>query len=97
MTASQDVSTLIGTKPKSTARSGCNIQSVVLAVDARHLARMLCLSVRTVRAMDAGGKLPRPLRLGGRSIRWLVTEIHSWLQAGAPDRVAWEARKGSSE
>ena len=62
-----------------------------LAVDARQLGRMLGLSVRTLRVMDAGGKLPRPVRLNGHSVRWVVSEIESWLAAGAPDRQTWEA------
>ena len=63
-----------------------------LAVDARQLARMLALSVRTIRTMDAGGKLPRPIRLNG-SVRWIVSEIESFLAAGAPDRATWETLK----
>lgn len=35
------------------------------AVNARQLADVLGLSVRTVRRLDSSGKLPRPLRIGG--------------------------------
>jgi predicted DNA-binding transcriptional regulator AlpA len=68
-------------------------QTQALAVDARQLGAMLGLSVRTIRTMDAGGKLPRPIRLNG-SVRWVVTEIQAWLLAGAPSRPDWEALKG---
>ena len=63
-----------------------------LVVDARRLAKLLCAGVRTVRTWDAAGKLPKPIRIGGRVV-WRVAEIREWLAAGAPDRAAWEARK----
>ena len=65
-----------------------------LAVDAKDLGAMLRLSVRTVRTMDAAGKLPRPLRLNGRAVRWVLdgpTGIRAWLVAGAPNRQQFEA------
>jgi predicted DNA-binding transcriptional regulator AlpA len=65
-------------------------------VDARRLAAMLCAGIRTVRTWDAAGKLPAPLRIGGRVV-WRVSEIRDWLDAGAPDRQTWarirDARK----
>jgi predicted DNA-binding transcriptional regulator AlpA len=66
-----------------------------LVVDARRLAVMLCAGVRTVRTWDAAGKLPTPVRIGGRVV-WRVDEIRAWLAAGAPDRETWEARKAAS-
>jgi predicted DNA-binding transcriptional regulator AlpA len=63
-----------------------------LVVDARRLARLLCAGIRTVRTWDAAGKLPTPIRIGGRVV-WRVAEIRAWLVAGAPDRATWEARK----
>lgn len=66
-----------------------------LAVDAKRLAQMLGLSVRTIRAMDCAGKLPRPLRFG-HAVRWNFDDIRSWLTAGAPDRRMWEALKGGA-
>lgn len=64
----------------------------LLVVDARRLARLLCCGLRTVRAHDAGGKLPKPIRYAGRVV-WRVDEIRAWLDAGAPDREIWEARR----
>ncbi len=66
-----------------------------LVVDARRLAKLLCAGVRTVRTWDAAGKLPAPVRIGGRVV-WCVTEIRAWLAAGAPNRETWEARKAAS-
>ena len=66
-----------------------------LVVDAKRLARLLCAGIRTVRTWDAAGKLPKPIRIGGRVV-WLVDEIRAWLDAGAPNRDEWEARKAAS-
>lgn len=61
-----------------------------LVVDARRLAKLLCCGLRTVRTWDAAGKLPAPIRIGGRVV-WRVAEIRAWLEAGAPDRETWTA------
>jgi predicted DNA-binding transcriptional regulator AlpA len=66
-----------------------------LVVDARRLAILLCAGVRSVRTWDAAGKLPRPVRIGGRVV-WRIDEIRAWLEAGAPDRQTWEARQAST-
>lgn len=61
-----------------------------LVVDARRLGVLLCAGIRTVRAWDAAGKLPAPIRIGGRVV-WRMDEIRAWLAAGAPDRETWVA------
>ena len=66
-----------------------------LVVDARRLAKLLCAGIRTVRTWDAAGKLPKPIRIGGRVV-WREDEIRAWLAAGAPNRDEWEARKAAS-
>ena len=63
-----------------------------LVVDAKLLARLLTCGVRTVRTLDASGKLPKAVRIGGRVV-WVVADILAWLEAGAPDRETWESRK----
>ena len=65
-----------------------------LAVGARRLGEMLGLSERTVRRLDAAGKLPRPIQIGG-SVRWRLDEIATWLHAGAPSRDKWEMLQGA--
>lgn len=65
-----------------------------LVVDARRLAKLLGVGLRTVRTWDAAGKLPKPIKLGGR-VLWRVKEIRAWLSADAPERASWEARKSA--
>ena len=72
-----------------------NAMVELLAVGAQQLAGMLGLSVRTIRLMSASAKLPRSLKLGGRSVRWALDGplgIRAWLAAGAPSRSEFEAR-----
>ena len=64
-----------------------------LLVDARRLAVLLSAGVRTLRTWDAAGRLPAPLRIGGRVV-WRLDEVRAWLDAGAPDRETWAAMRG---
>ena len=63
-----------------------------LLADARRLAKLLSLGLRTVRTMDAAGRLPRPVKLGSKTL-WSVAEVKAWIAAGCPDRQAWEVLK----
>jgi excisionase family DNA binding protein len=67
-----------------------------LLLSAHDLAVLLRLGLRTIRSMDAAGKLPAPVRVGV-SVRWRLDELRAWLDAGAPDRETWarirDARK----
>jgi predicted DNA-binding transcriptional regulator AlpA len=65
-----------------------------LLLSARDLAAMLRLGLRTVRSMDAAGKLPAPMRIGG-CVRWKFSEILDWINAGCPSREVWEARRAT--
>ena len=65
-----------------------------LCVDAKGLAALLKLGLRTVRTLDRAGKLPRPVRIGGR-VLWRTEELRAWLTAGAPDRETWDARRAA--
>ena len=65
-----------------------------LLIDARQLADMLQVAVRTIRRWNAQGKIPRPLHIGG-SVRWWGEEVRAWIEAGAPDRATWERLRES--
>ncbi len=66
-----------------------------LAVGANGVAKMFSSGLRTVRAWDAAGKLPRPARIGAK-VLWSVPELRAWLAAGCPDRETWEVLKKTS-
>ena len=76
--------------PEAPATSKAKVELAPLTVDAKRLARLLGQSLRTIRTWDASGKLPQPLRIGGRVV-WRLEEINAWLEAGAPRRTEWNA------
>jgi predicted DNA-binding transcriptional regulator AlpA len=43
----------------------------------------------------AAGRVPAPIRLGGRTL-WRVAELRDWVEAGCPDRRTWDALRGQS-
>jgi excisionase family DNA binding protein len=63
-----------------------------LALPAVDVAKLLGISKRHVSALNATGRIPRPVRLG-RAVRWRAHEIRDWLAAGAPSRERWESMR----
>lgn len=62
-----------------------------IAISAKQLSHLLGVSLRQVWRLNATGKLPRPVRIGG-SVRWNRAEVIQWFsEAGCPDRQTWEA------
>lgn len=61
-----------------------------LLLSAEELAKVLGVSLRHVRRLNAAGRLPPSVRLG-RSVRWRLPEVRRWLDLGAPDRAAWRS------
>lgn len=60
-----------------------------LAIKDVDVSRMLGISRASVWKRHASGRLPLPVRIG-RSVRWRAEEIRAWLNAGCPERTAWE-------
>ena len=52
-------------------------------------AALLGVSASNIDRMNAAGKLPRPLRLGG-ALRWNRRELVAWLDHNAPIRREWQ-------
>jgi len=63
-----------------------------LLVTAKQAAWMCGKSLRTWRAWDSAGWIPRPVRIG-RSTLWRADQLRAWVEAGCPRRDEWEARK----
>ena len=59
-------------------------------LNVKTLATMLGVHQRTVWHMDAAGKVPRPIHLATRTVRWRRSEINKWIDAGCPAREKWE-------
>ena len=61
-------------------------------LSAEAVGKMLSLSHRQIFRLNASGKIPGPVRVGG-AVRWSENAIAAWLAAGAPDRKTWQALK----
>jgi len=55
-----------------------------LLLDAKDVARLLSVSVRTVWTLRDMGRLPAPVRIG-RCVRWRRQDIEKWVERGCPD------------
>ena len=83
-----------GGRPKDKQPVAANEPPPYTMTDAE-IARELRLSAKTIRRMHDGGKLPQPVMVGVRSLRWVRQTIVEWLGAGCPDQATFEAnRKG---
>jgi predicted DNA-binding transcriptional regulator AlpA len=63
-----------------------------LLFTAKQAARTCGKSLRTWRAWDSAGWIPRPVRTG-RATLWRADELRAWVDAGCPRREEWEARQ----
>jgi len=61
-----------------------------LLVPAAKAARLCGVSEASWYRLKAAGKLPAPVRLGGR-VLWRVEELRRWCAAGCPDLRTWQA------
>jgi len=77
---------------KETETKQSKVDEQSMAISAKQLSQLLGVSLRQVWRLNATGKIPRPVRLGG-SVRFNRAEVARWFEAGCPDRQEWEARK----
>jgi predicted DNA-binding transcriptional regulator AlpA len=64
-----------------------------LAVDTKEAARLCGVSERHFITLNEEGLLgPRPVRLK-TSVRWVISELTAWLNAGCPTREQWDTLK----
>ena len=59
---------------------------------AKQLGLLLALSKRQVFRLNACGKIPKPILIGG-SLRWRLSDIELWQSMDCPDRREFEARQ----
>jgi predicted DNA-binding transcriptional regulator AlpA len=63
-----------------------------LLLTAKEAAAACGKSLRSWRTWDAGGRIPRPVRIG-RSTLWRADELRRWIEAGCPRREEWEVQQ----
>lgn len=57
---------------------------------AKDVARLLQASEGHVRKLITRGAIPRPIRPGGRAVRWTPATISRWIENGCPAYVERE-------
>jgi predicted DNA-binding transcriptional regulator AlpA len=60
-----------------------------LALNAAEAAVAIGLSERSFRRGLAAGRIPRGVKIGGRSV-WPISVLEAWLAAGAPPNTEWK-------
>jgi len=63
-----------------------------LAVGATEAARLCGVSRAMWYSLRKAGRVPRPVRLGGRVV-WRVDELRAWLAAGCQTLPRWESMR----
>lgn len=63
-----------------------------MLVNARDAAKVLGLGERTLHRYHAAGRIPSPVKLGGRNW-WRRSELEAWVQAGCPPRARWSWKR----
>lgn len=65
-------------------------------LDVAAVARLLGVSARHVWRLADGGRMPRPLRLGGAR-RWDRLTVEDWIRAGCPADAGAGRRQGGRQ
>jgi excisionase family DNA binding protein len=83
-------------KPVPPAEAGPSPEAGKRLLTIPEVARLLGISKPTVERLHAGGKLPAPIRLGRKLVRWDLAELNDWLtrrkrSGDLYDRAEWSA------
>lgn len=62
-----------------------------ILIGTKELARLLDVSITTIKRYDELGKIPEPIWIGSAK-RWHLKEIRAWVKAKGPHRDVWNAR-----
>lgn len=60
-----------------------------ILLDADTAARLLSISPRTLRKLQACEAIPASVRIGKRIVHWRLAEILAWIESGCPPRSHW--------
>jgi predicted DNA-binding transcriptional regulator AlpA len=63
-----------------------------LLLDVKQAAAMLGVSRATFFKLHSQGRVPLPIRLTSRVVRWRKQELEAWVRCGCPTREKWNIR-----
>lgn len=81
--------TLTGQCPSSNAGPVIHTKPAPMLLDAAEAARLLGVSRSTFWTYHNAGRVPLPIRLSARVVKWRKTELEAWVRAGCPRRAFW--------
>jgi len=61
----------------------------LILLDATQASKLLGVSRATFWTYHSAGKVPLPIRLSPRVVKWRRAELEAWVQAGCPRRAMW--------
>ena len=67
-----------------------------LLVSAKQVAGLLGVSLSSLWAYHASGRVPMPVKVCGRTM-WVREEIESWVRGGCPARCKWNEMRGTGQ
>jgi predicted DNA-binding transcriptional regulator AlpA len=78
--------------PVNTAPAEARVEPLLISAAAA--AQMCGRSVASWWRDHSAGRIPAPLKLGGRTF-WRAEELRRWIEVGCPPRKLWEGLRGS--
>ncbi|SRR5579871_5038419 len=81
--------------PDGTEAPPVSSAPAALLLRARDAAAACSVSLATWWRWDAAARCPAPVRVG-TSVRWRADELRNWIEAGCPDRKAWQASRNAN-
>lgn len=66
-------------------------------IDLPTVAAVLAVSVSTVQALVRAGDMPRPRKVSGGRVAWLVREVEAWAESRPESDIAPPANTGAKK
>jgi predicted DNA-binding transcriptional regulator AlpA len=63
-----------------------------LLLNGNQSAQLIGVSRATFWKLHSLGRVPVPVRLSGRVVRWRKHELEAWVHAGCPSREKWQSK-----
>ena len=74
---------------RDSATAPSSTSETPLLLDAKSAAQLLGVSESSYWKLHSQGRVPLPLRLSERIVRWRRDELEHWVRAGCPARANW--------
>jgi predicted DNA-binding transcriptional regulator AlpA len=83
----------VADRPAAGSQAPLAVEPLLLPAPAA--AALSGISEATWYRLASAGRCPAPVRLSRGCVRWRAEEVRRWIEAGCPDRRAWEAMEAA--